>query len=137
MKIAKSLKAWPGARATFRAKNYAEAIPLYKELEPVPIWRDESLLSQAESYRATDKLDDAITTLDPLPPGWNQLPYSQQVRDVGDAWVRARKGLALRVPSAVARGHSNVLLNPGHPRFVEVRRLSDEALALDDRLFAG
>jgi len=51
------------ARATFRAKNYAEAIPLYKELEPVPIWRDESLLSQAESYRATDKLDDAITTL--------------------------------------------------------------------------
>jgi len=84
-----------------------------------------------------DVPDDAITTLDPLPPGWNQLPYSQQVRDVGDAWVRARKGWALRVPSAVARGHSNVLLNPGHPRFVEVRRLSDEALAFDDRLFAG
>ncbi|MCE9609153.1 MAG: tetratricopeptide repeat protein [Chthoniobacter sp.] len=51
------------ARATFRAKNYAEAIPLFKELEPVAIWRDESLLSQAESYRATDKLDDAITAL--------------------------------------------------------------------------
>jgi len=83
-----------------------------------------------------DLPDDAITSLDPLPPSWKKLPYSLQVRAIGDEWARSKSGLALRVPSAVARGHTNVLVNPAHPRFVEARRLVDEPLAFDDRLFA-
>jgi TolA-binding protein len=51
------------ARATLRAKKYDEAIPLFKELEGVAAWRDEALLSQAQAYRDTTKLDEAIATL--------------------------------------------------------------------------
>lgn len=51
------------ARATLRAKKYDEAIPLFKELEAAPAWRDEALLSQALAYRSTSKIDEAIATL--------------------------------------------------------------------------
>ena len=82
-----------------------------------------------------DLPDDAITSLDPLPSSWKKLPYSQQVRQVGDDWAQAKSGLALRVPSALARGHTNLLINPAHQRFAEIKRLLDEPLAFDDRLF--
>lgn len=51
------------ARATLRAKQYDEAIPLFKGLEGVAAWRDEALLSQAQAHRETTKLDEAIATL--------------------------------------------------------------------------
>ena len=79
--------------------------------------------------------DDTIVDLAPLPAGWHELPYTPAVQAAGDRWVRARSSLALRVPSAVARGHANLLLNPAHPRFDAVRRLRDEPLAFDARLF--
>jgi RES domain-containing protein len=80
--------------------------------------------------------DDAVVDLAPLPPGWNALPYEPAVQAAGDRWVRAGSSLALRVPSAVARGHCNVLLNPAHARIAEVRRTGNDALAFDARLFA-
>ena len=83
-----------------------------------------------------DLPDDAITNLDPLPPSWRKLPYSQQVRAIGDEWARTNSGLALRAPSAVARGHTNLLINPAHQRFAEIKRLVNEPLAFDDRLFS-
>ncbi len=51
------------ARATLRSKKYDEAIPLFKELEGIPAWRDEALLSQAQAYRETTKLEEAIAAL--------------------------------------------------------------------------
>jgi hypothetical protein len=35
----------------------------------------------------------------------------------------------------VAREHLNVLVNPRHPRFIEVTRSFDEPLVFDGRLF--
>jgi hypothetical protein len=35
----------------------------------------------------------------------------------------------------VAREHFNVLLNPCHPRFIEVTRSLEESLVFDGRLF--
>jgi RES domain-containing protein len=69
------------------------------------------------------------------PPGWSELPCSDQVRHVGDSFVRSGLHLAMRVPSAVARGEFNILVNPAHARFVEVELVGDEPLALDQRLF--
>jgi RES domain-containing protein len=81
--------------------------------------------------------DVAVEDLDPLPAGWNELPYSIAVRAAGDQWVAAAESLALRVPSAVARHETNVLINPAHRRFNEVTLIADEPLALDPRLFEG
>jgi RES domain-containing protein len=80
--------------------------------------------------------DDAIVELHPLPPGWQALPYALPVQAAGDRWVRAGHSLALRVPSVIAPGHANLLVNPAHARFAEVRRLRNDPLAFDPRLFA-
>lgn len=81
--------------------------------------------------------DDAIHDLprSEWPVGWDVLPYSETVRTVGDDFVRGARHLALRVPSAVARGEYNLLINPAHPRFAEIVLISNEPLALDPRLF--
>lgn len=85
-----------------------------------------------------DVPDNAIHTLGKAqwPEGWDVYPYTDTVRRVGDTFIASGKHLALRVPSAIARTETNVLINPRHPRFTEVRLLSDEPLALDPRLFA-
>lgn len=69
--------------------------------------------------------------------GWSELPYSDAVRLIGDAFIREGQHLALRVPSAVARGEWNILINPAHHRFAEIRQVADAPLALDPRLFGG
>lgn len=81
--------------------------------------------------------DDAIHDLEQAswPAGWNELPYSDTVRRAGDAFVDAGEHLALRVPSAIAPGESNVLVNPAHPRAGEITQVSDGPLAPDPRLF--
>lgn len=83
--------------------------------------------------------DSALAELPPnrWPRGWDKLPYSDAVRRVGDGFVRDGRQLALRVPSAVARGEFNVLVNPAHPQFGQIRLLADDPLALDPRLFGG
>jgi RES domain-containing protein len=82
-----------------------------------------------------DVPDDAVEELDPWPPGWDELPYSAAVRSAGDAWINAARSLALKVPSAVARYESNLLVNPASPRFPEIRLVDDQLLVLDPRLF--
>lgn len=81
--------------------------------------------------------DDAIHALpeSEWPAGWSELPYSDAVRAVGDNFIRDGRHLALRVPSAIARSESNILINPAHKRFVEIRLMADDPLGLDPRLF--
>ena len=80
--------------------------------------------------------DDAVVELVTLPVGWDQLPHSAAVRAIGDDWIAAGSSLALRVPSAVARHETNVLVNPAHPRMGDILQVANEDLVLDPRLFA-
>lgn len=50
-----------------------------------------------------------------LPAGWDADPESS--RTYGDRWLNERRGVALRVPSAVIPSEYNLLLNPAHPKF--------------------
>ncbi len=52
-----------------------------------------------------------------LPSDWNTFPVPPEVQAIGDAWLKARRGLALSVPSAVVRDGFNVLINPAHAAF--------------------
>jgi hypothetical protein len=54
----------------------------------------------------------------------------------GDAWVAASPSLGLLVPSVVASEEKNLMLNPSHPRFQEVRVLSKRRVVLDKRLYS-
>jgi RES domain-containing protein len=80
---------------------------------------------------------DALTSIagEELPRGWDNLPPGPQSKRVGDAWVAANSGLGLLVPSVVASEEKNLVLNPSHRRFQEVRVLSKRRVMLDKRLY--
>jgi RES domain-containing protein len=67
--------------------------------------------------------DDAIETLETarLPPGWRAEPPPASLRAIGDRWAREHRSIALRVPSVIVPEEHNVLVNPKHPRFRDVR----------------
>lgn len=77
-----------------------------------------------------------IRTLDPraLPKGWDNLNTLTVSQHLGNAWYDESVSVALRVPSVVLRGQSNVLLNPEHPDWVGVVQLEAEPFLFDPRL---
>lgn len=81
--------------------------------------------------------DDAVhnVPVSSLPRGWNTLPPSPVSKRFGDEWVVARSSLGLLVPSVIASEERNLLLNPAHPRFDEVRVLSKSRVQMDLRLY--
>jgi len=83
--------------------------------------------------------DDALTSIsaEELPRGWDALPPGPASKRIGDAWVTANSTLGLLVPSVVASEDRNLVLNPTHPRFQEVRVLSKRRVVLDKRLYAS
>jgi RES domain-containing protein len=82
---------------------------------------------------------DAIETVrvGRLPSDWRSMPPPPELRVIGDAWIRSQRSLALRVPSAVVPEEFNLLVNPTHPRFGELRVVGKpEPVVFDARLFA-
>jgi RES domain-containing protein len=69
-----------------------------------------------------------------LPAGWNAFPAPAAVIGMGDAWLRSRKSVVLRVPSALVVSESNYLLNPAHPDFPALVIGDPVELPLDPRL---
>jgi RES domain-containing protein len=100
---------------------------------------DRTLAPTDYVFIEADLPDDSLETLDEsrLPPSWRAEPPPPAFRDVGDAWARAGRSLALRVPSAIVPDDVNVLVNPAHPRFSEVRITGrPRPLVLDPRLLS-
>jgi RES domain-containing protein len=83
--------------------------------------------------------DDALTSVaaEELPRGWNKLPAGPASKRLGDAWAAASSSLGLLVPSVVASEEKNLILNPAHLRFQEVRVLSKRRVVLDKRLYSA
>jgi RES domain-containing protein len=80
--------------------------------------------------------DQLITELQQLPKGWDEFPYRETAKAVGDKWVREKSSAALLVPSAVLRPERNMLINPAHPEFPRIRVHAAEEKALDPRVFS-
>lgn len=70
-----------------------------------------------------------------LPPEWSSFPASEQCRRIGDTWVREKRSVALKVPSAVVAEEYNYLINPLHPDFGKIIIGKSEKLSVDRRLF--
>lgn len=87
--------------------------------------------------------DEGVLTLSDigaaLPDGWNDVPAPSANADVGDAWVREARSLALEVPSVhvpIAVPERNVLVNPMHRDFAQVTWMTDR-FEYDRRLIAA
>lgn len=82
-----------------------------------------------------DLPNDGIVDLDIalLPGDWRAEPPPASLRTIGDSWVRSNTSLALRVPSAIVPEEHNVLVNPAHRRFADVRIVGAPRFAIVDR----
>lgn len=85
-----------------------------------------------EVYLPTDLV--AVLGDAEVPEGWRARPDAPAARAVGDAWLAARAHPALSVPSVLVPQERNVLLDPTHPRFAEVRIGAPIPFRFDDRL---
>jgi RES domain-containing protein len=69
-----------------------------------------------------------------LPARWSAYPAPVALQEIGDRWVRSRRSVVLRVPSAVVPLESNFLINPGHPDFAAFSIGKPTRFAFDHRL---
>lgn len=75
-----------------------------------------------------------ISMLNDYPADWDQQPCPNHVRDTGDSWATSRRSLVLRVPNAICRSESTVLLNPAHSDASSLDAFTMIAFRLDSRL---
>ena len=81
--------------------------------------------------------DSLVEEIDPilLPPSWAETSNPTICQGLGDLWIKARRSVALKVPSAVVKTEYNYLLNPAHPDFSNITMGTAEAIILDGRLY--
>jgi RES domain-containing protein len=69
-----------------------------------------------------------------LPPDWRTVNHLA-LRAIGAEWARARRSLALLVPSVVVDGEWNALVNPEHPDARKIKALEAKPFRFDVRMF--
>jgi len=120
----------PGTPAIYAATSFASAA--LETLVHANIGR----VPRDARYVTIDIPDDApVERLEATDvPEWNAIPPGPS-RIAGDAWIRARSGLVLLVPSAVTLGlDDNVVVNPLHPDFGRVVVSAEAPVRWDERL---
>jgi RES domain-containing protein len=120
-----------GIRVVYASTSLAlAAVETFVNLEPN--------LIPADLVSIGGEIPDALTIskLDPyvLPEDWYES-RDESLREFGDECIRSGKSVALLVPSAAIRGGWNVLLNPAHADFSQIRFRSLERFEFDARIF--
>ena len=119
-----------GTRVAYAASNSALAVlEVLVHLDGTTALSAYSLVEAALPESAIADVDTAR-----LKPGWNGSPVPPHAQTIGDEWVRAGTSLALRLPSAIVHGGSNILINPKHTDFGRFQIVSVEPFAFDARL---
>lgn len=78
--------------------------------------------------------DTDIEVADVLPPEWREMPYQDDVREFGNAWIRSQRSLALRLPSVLCEQACNLVINPDHEGIGRIQVTRIEPMTLDPRL---
>lgn len=79
-----------------------------------------------------DELIQSVSIAD-LPAGWQNLPSSLTAQNFGAAWLRARKALALKLPSVIIPKEHTLMLNPRHADVVKLVVSKPRKFELDSR----
>ena len=71
-----------------------------------------------------------------LPEGWNKKDERAHLicRIYGDNWIKNQESCILIVPSAIIANEKNILINPNHKDFNEIKLKSTEPFLFDKRL---
>lgn len=120
----------PGVRAAYASDNAALAV--LEVLVHLDVTATLSTYSLVEASLPNESIDELDTSR--LPDDWSTSPVPARVQMLGDAWMSAGQALALRVPSTLVPGASNLLINPAHPDIDRFQVVSILPFAFDRRL---
>jgi RES domain-containing protein len=82
-----------------------------------------------------DKLRKKVIDAKDLPTNWNDFPYPSTTQKIGDDFVLGNKYCVLLIPSAVTQGDFNILINPNHKDFKQIRIMEMVKFPFDKRIF--
>jgi len=71
-----------------------------------------------------------------LPRNWRRHPVPPALQRLGNDWLAQAQTVVLRLPSALVPTESNLLLNPLHRDFRDIRIIRRIRFAFDERLVA-
>ncbi|MDN5863859.1 MAG: RES domain-containing protein [Gammaproteobacteria bacterium] len=99
----------------------------YRRLE----WLPDTVIAAAE---VPDEV--SIASVDPtnLPKDWNKPTPPETLMGIGKRWLEQGQTAVLEVPSVLAPGESNYLLNPRHPDYTLIRLGKPQDYLPDNRL---
>jgi RES domain-containing protein len=69
-----------------------------------------------------------------LPDNWNEYPEPNILKQIGNSFLQKNEHLLLKVPSAIIKEEFNYLMNPLHPKAMEVKIISKSPFLFDRRL---
>lgn len=100
---------------------------------------DANMVQQYDLYRI-DLPNELIATLDreDLPTTWRAIPAGEATQAIGDQFLQAPElqFAALQVPSTISPRDYNYLINPHHPKLVDIFAASEKlAFEFDPRIF--
>ena len=70
-----------------------------------------------------------------LPEDWNAFPHPSTTQLIGDQFIADNKFCVLQIPSAVTQGDYNLLINPNHADFKEIKIVEIVNFPFDKRIF--
>jgi RES domain-containing protein len=122
----------PGRAAVYASTTLSlAALEYLVHIDPADAPGDlHALTIEVPDTIATDTIDASH-----LRVGWERSVDSAECRAFGDGWLDRGSSAALLVPSAAIPSETNVLLNPRHPDFAQVRLEADKPFSFDPRLF--
>lgn len=74
-------------------------------------------------------------TVKDLPTDWNAFPHPASTQVIGDKFVAANRHCVLQIPSVVTQGDYNLLINPNHAEFNEIKVIEVAKFPFDKRIF--
>lgn len=74
-------------------------------------------------------------TMQDLPDNWNAFPHPVITQKIGDHFIAENKFGVLMIPSVVTKGDYNLLINPYHASFANIKIISAESFPFDSRIF--
>ncbi|MCK5673492.1 MAG: RES family NAD+ phosphorylase [Spirochaetales bacterium] len=82
-----------------------------------------------EKYFSIIKFD-----VDQLPDRWDGFPLNSETQAIGTKWIQNRKSLLLSVPSAINPHEYNILINPLHSAFQNIKTIKKQTYNLQKKL---
>lgn len=82
-----------------------------------------------------DSISLAKADIATLPSDWNTFPHPLSTQRIGDKFIFENKFCILQVPSAVAKGDYNYLINPNHKDYSKIKIIQTEKFPFDKRIF--